>query len=53
MTGLPVTKRYRIDGHWLETAAIPARDSGLPAIVLLHEGLGSVAHWKDFPCRFA
>ena len=53
MSALPVTKRYRIDGHWLETAAIPARDSTLPAFVLLHEGLGSVAHWKDFPCLLA
>ncbi len=49
MTALPVTKRYRVDGHWLETAAIPARDATLPPIVLLHEGLGSIAHWKDFP----
>lgn len=53
MSTLPVTKRYRINGHWLEAAAIPARDSSLPAIVLLHEGLGSVAHWKDFPCLLA
>jgi pimeloyl-ACP methyl ester carboxylesterase len=49
----PAPKRYRIDGHWLEAAGIPARHPGLPAIVLLHEGLGSVAHWKDFPCLLA
>jgi len=46
---LPVTCRYWIDGHWLEAARIEARDSALPPIVMLHEGLGSVAHWKDFP----
>lgn len=26
---------------------------GMPAIVLLHEGLGSVAMWRDFPQRVA
>ncbi len=29
------------------------RESGRPAVVLLHEGLGSVALWKDFPDRVA
>ena len=53
MSGLPVTDRYRIDGHWLEIATIPARQSDLPTIVMLHEGLGSIAHWKDFPRRLA
>lgn len=41
--------RYRIDGHWLEASRIEARLSNLPAFVLLHEGLGSVSHWRDFP----
>ena len=50
---LPVPCRYRIDGHWLEAARIEGRDSKLPAIVMLHEGLGSVAHWKDFPSVLA
>jgi pimeloyl-ACP methyl ester carboxylesterase len=40
-----------VDGHWLEARWIKARDPGLPAIVMLHEGLGSIAHWKDFPSR--
>jgi pimeloyl-ACP methyl ester carboxylesterase len=49
----PVADRCLIDGHWLETARIEARRSDLATIVMLHEGLGSVAHWKDFPARLA
>ncbi len=33
----------------LETLLIAARDQRSPTIVMLHEGLGSVALWKDFP----
>jgi pimeloyl-ACP methyl ester carboxylesterase len=47
------TRRYEVDGHWLEAARIEGRDPNLPTIVMLHEGLGSVAHWKDFPSRLA
>ncbi len=37
-------------GVHLEVMRIPATDaSSLPAIVFLHEGLGSVAMWRDFP----
>jgi pimeloyl-ACP methyl ester carboxylesterase len=50
---LPIPCRYLIDGHWLESARIEARQSTFPTIVMLHEGLGSVAHWKDFPARLA
>jgi pimeloyl-ACP methyl ester carboxylesterase len=48
-SGLLIPCRYRIDGHWLEAARIEAGQSNLPTFVLLHEGLGSVSHWKDFP----
>jgi pimeloyl-ACP methyl ester carboxylesterase len=44
-----ITDHYLVGGHWLEAARIEARDSHLPMIVMLHEGLGSVAHWRDFP----
>jgi len=44
---------YYVDGHWLEAARIEGRDPNLPTVVMLHEGLGSVAHWKDFPSRLA
>jgi len=38
------------DGKRLEAARIDG-DPGQPAIVLLHEGLGSVSLWRDFPQR--
>ena len=37
----------------LEYQQIPARVAGLPTLVLLHEALGGVAHWKDFPRQLA
>ena len=36
----------------LEYRRIGVADSPLPTVVFLHEGLGSVAMWKDFPERF-
>ena len=42
-----------IDGKRLETLWIEPRNAGLPPIVMLHEGLGSIALWKDFPHRLA
>ena len=37
---------YRIEYEWID-----AQRSDAPVIVFLHEGLGSVAMWKDFPAR--
>jgi pimeloyl-ACP methyl ester carboxylesterase len=37
----------------LETVFLEARDAHSPTIVMLHEGLGSIALWKDFPQRLA
>jgi len=37
-----------IAGREIETAKLPG-DERLAAIVMLHEGLGSVALWRDFP----
>jgi pimeloyl-ACP methyl ester carboxylesterase len=48
-----VRESYLVDGRHLEAARIDARRPKLPTIVLLHEGLGSVAHWKDFPLQLA
>ncbi len=42
-----------IDSKRLETLWIEPRSTGLPPIVMLHEGLGSIALWKDFPQRLA
>ncbi len=37
----------------LEYRRIPARAGGRPALVFLHEGLGCVGIWRDFPDRLA
>jgi pimeloyl-ACP methyl ester carboxylesterase len=37
----------RLECRWIDG------DPGLPALVFLHEGLGSVALWRDFPARVA
>jgi pimeloyl-ACP methyl ester carboxylesterase len=37
----------------LEVATIDAARPGSPTLVLLHEGLGSVALWRDFPSHVA
>jgi pimeloyl-ACP methyl ester carboxylesterase len=42
----------KIDGVNLEYDRIPGA-AGRPTIVLLHEGLGSLAMWRDFPQRIA
>ena len=47
------TANYLVDGRRLETISIEARRANIPTIVMLHEGLGSVAHWKDFPSQLA
>ena len=40
-------RTIRLELHWVGNA-----DSSYPTVVFLHEGLGSVALWKDFPDRF-
>ena len=43
-----------IDGVFLEVAAIaapPDSPAGRAPLVFLHEGLGSVAQWRDWPAR--
>ncbi len=37
----------------LEVLDLPASLPGRPGILLLHEGLGSVSMWRDFPQRLA
>jgi pimeloyl-ACP methyl ester carboxylesterase len=39
-------------GHRLEYERIDGR-SGAPTLILLHEGLGSIALWRDFPAKLA
>jgi pimeloyl-ACP methyl ester carboxylesterase len=40
-------------GHELEVLRIPGGRKEATELVFLHEGLGSVSHWKDFPARVA
>ncbi|MFI5116784.1 MAG: alpha/beta fold hydrolase [Terriglobales bacterium] len=42
-----------VDGKRLETLWTEPAHKHRPTIVMLHEGLGSVALWKDFPQRLA
>jgi pimeloyl-ACP methyl ester carboxylesterase len=42
-----------VQGHRLELEQIAATRADAPALVFLHEGLGSVALWRDFPARLA
>lgn len=37
----------RIESQWLGDA----QDAGRPLLVFLHEGLGSLSQWRDFPAR--
>jgi pimeloyl-ACP methyl ester carboxylesterase len=40
-------------GRRLEYIDIPAHQMRRPPLLFLHEGLGSVAMWRDFPARIA
>src|SRR5207237_9961226 len=40
-------------GHRLEYVEIPAHQLHRPTLVFLHEGLGSVSMWRDFPANVA
>lgn len=41
------------NGRRLEVLRIAGAGAGRPELVLLHEGLGSISHWRDFPARLA
>lgn len=51
VTGKPATSYVTVCGHRLEVERYAGRDSAAPTIVLLHEGLGSVSMWRDYPKR--
>lgn len=42
-----------VQGHKLEVRKIPGSKPGSPTLVFLHEGLGSVSMWRDFPAKVA
>jgi pimeloyl-ACP methyl ester carboxylesterase len=47
------TFHLTVQGRTLEVHHIPSINGQVAELVLLHEGLGSVSHWKDFPARVA
>jgi pimeloyl-ACP methyl ester carboxylesterase len=49
---MPQERFFHVAGHRLECVRIRGAKSA-PTLVFLHEGLGSVALWKDFPARVA
>jgi len=52
-TDAPGEIRYiTVHRRRLEVLRIPGQP-GLPELVFLHEGLGSVSHWRNFPARVA
>jgi pimeloyl-ACP methyl ester carboxylesterase len=46
-------KYLLVNGLRLEYRELPALSDGRPTLVLLHEGLGSAAMWRQFPGRLA
>ena len=47
-----LTRELFVDGQRLETL-YGAPPAGRPTIVFLHEGLGSISTWRDFPAQLA
>ncbi len=41
------------DGKRLEAVAFGPPPDAAPTVVMLHEGLGSISLWRDFPRRVA
>lgn len=46
---LPQNLTLTVRGRRLEVQRIAGRTAQAPELIFLHEGLGSVSHWKDFP----
>ncbi len=42
-------RSVRIEHQWLKPTSVRAEPVEAPLMVFLHEGLGSLAMWKDFP----
>ncbi|HZL59705.1 MAG TPA: alpha/beta hydrolase [Stellaceae bacterium] len=42
-----------LSGHRIEYQDLPATRPGTAPLLLLHEGLGSIALWRDFPAKLA
>lgn len=46
-------QRLQAGGYALEAEILGELRPGRPTLVFLHEGLGSIAQWKDFPAALA
>ena len=56
VTNLPAASETAfalLDGHRIEYSRFKARDKKLAPVIFLHEGLGSVTMWHDFPAMTA
>jgi pimeloyl-ACP methyl ester carboxylesterase len=49
----PRDASFPLDGRWIEAAWWGPAPEQAPTLVLLHEGLGCVRLWRDFPARLA
>jgi pimeloyl-ACP methyl ester carboxylesterase len=47
--GSTMTREVTIAERRLETRTVPAARASLPTLVFLHEGLGSLGLWRNFP----
>jgi pimeloyl-ACP methyl ester carboxylesterase len=43
----------KVNGRKLEVQRIAGAESDAPTLVFLHEGLGSISQWRDFPVQVA
>jgi len=50
---LNMQRRFTVGGLKIEAAWYGPRPDAAPTLVLLHEGLGCVGMWRDFPRRLA
>ena len=53
MPAVQETSFVTVQGRKLEVLRIAGADRDAPTLVFLHEGLGSVAMWRDFPQKAA
>ena len=53
MPAVRETSFVAVQGRKLEVLRIAGADRDAPTLVFLHEGLGSVAMWRDFPRKAA
>jgi len=53
LSAVQETSFVTVQGHKLEVLRIAGAGAGASTLVFLHEGLGSVAMWRDFPDKAA